>query len=100
MKSKYLLNLFLFLFLIACETGGKELEKPNELKKQINDKFSFEKMWSVNAFKSLPSGKINIASDRDRVFIFDSRGEIKTFSSNGKQIWKKKLNIEISTLTD
>ncbi len=97
MKSKYLLNLFLFLFLIACETGGKELEKPNELKKQINEKFSFEKRWSVNAFKSLPSGKINIASDQDRVFIFDSRGEIKTFSSNGKQIWKKKLNIEIST---
>tara|TARA_A200000113_G_scaffold2110_1_gene2315 strand:- start:245 stop:1375 length:1131 start_codon:yes stop_codon:yes gene_type:complete len=97
MKFKNLLYLLLFMTLIACETGAEEVEKPNELKKQINEQFSFERRWSVNAFKSLPLGKINIASDQDSVFIFDSRGEIKAFSSNGKRIWNKKLDIDIST---
>ena len=97
MNLNNLLFLPLFIFLIACETGTKDLEKPNELKKQINEKFSFERRWSVNAFKSLPLGKINIASDEDSIFIFDSKGEIKAFSNNGKKIWSKKLDIEIST---
>ena len=87
----------LLIFLIACETGTKDTEKPNELKKQINEKFSFERRWSVNAFKSLPLGKINIASNEDSIFIFDSKGEIKAFSNNGKKIWSKKLDIEISS---
>ena len=97
MKFKNLLYLLLFTILIACETGAKEVEKPNELKKQINEKFSFNKRWSVNAFKALPLGKINIASDKDSVFIFDSRGEIKAFSNNGKKIWNKELDVDIST---
>jgi outer membrane protein assembly factor BamB len=42
-------------------------------------------------------GKIKIASDKDSVFIFDSRGEIKAFSNNGKKIWNKKLDVDIST---
>ena len=97
MKLNNLLFLPLLIFLIACETGTKDTEKPNELKKQINEKFSFERRWSVNAFKSLPLGKINIASDEDSIFIFDSKGEIKAFSNNGKKIWRKKLDIEISS---
>ena len=97
MKLNNLLFLPLLIFLIACETGTKDTEKPNELKKQINEKFSFERRWSVNAFKSLPLGKINIASDQDSIFIFDSEGEIKAFSNNGKRIWSKKLDVDIST---
>ena len=97
MKFKNLLYLLLFTILIACETGAKEVEKPNELKKIINEKFSFNKRWSVNAFKALPLGKINIASDKDSVFIFDSKGEIKAFSNNGKKIWNKELDVDIST---
>ena len=97
MKLNNLLFLPLLIFLIACETGTKDTEKPNELKKQINEKFSFERRWSVNAFKSLPLGKINIASDEDSIFVFDSKGEIKAFSNNGKKIWSKKLDIEISS---
>ena len=97
MKLNNLLFLPLLIFLIACETGTKDTEKPNELKKQINEKFSFERRWSVNAFKSLPLEKINIASDEDSIFIFDSKGEIKAFSNNGKKIWSKKLDIEISS---
>ena len=97
MKLNNLLFLPLLIFLIACETGTKDTEKPNELKKQINEKFSFERRWSVNAFKSLPLGKINIASDEDSIFIFDTKGEIKAFSNNGKKIWSKKLDIEISS---
>ena len=85
------------MILIACETGAEEVEKPIELKKQINEKFSFDKSWSVNAFKSLPLGKINIASDQESIFIFDSRGEIKAFSNNGKRMWNKKLDVDIST---
>ena len=96
-KFNNLLYLPIFIFLIACETGIKDSEKPNELKKQINEKFSFERRWSVNAFKSLPLGKINIASDQDSIFIFDSEGEIKAFSNNGKRIWSKKLDVDIST---
>lgn len=97
MEQKNFLYLFLFLILIACETGTKEVEKPNELKKQINEKFAFERVWSVNAFKSLPIGKVNIASDNENIFVFDSKGEIKAFSNNGKRIWNKKLEIDIST---
>ena len=63
MKFKNLLYLLSFMILVACETGAEEIEKPNELKKQINEKFSFDKRWSVNAFKTLPIGKINISSD-------------------------------------
>ena len=97
MIFKNLFYLLFFMILIACETGAEEVEKPIELKKQINEKFSFDKRWSVKAFKSLPPGKINIASDQDSIFIFDSRGEIKAFSNNGKRIWNKKLDDDIST---
>ena len=97
MKLKNFLYLFVFLILIACETGGKEVEKPIDLKKQINEKFSFKKIWTVNAFKSLPLGKINIASDNENIFVFDSKGEIKAFSRNGKRIWNKRLEIDVST---
>ena len=37
MKFQNLLYLTLFMILIACETGTEEVEKPNELKKQINE---------------------------------------------------------------
>ena len=97
MIFKNLFYLLFFMILIACETGAEEVEKPIELKKQINEKFSFDKRWSVNAFKSSPLGKINIASNQDSIFIFDSRGEIKAFSNNGKRIWNKKLDVDIST---
>ena len=97
MIFKNLFYLLFFMILIACETGAEEVEKPIELKKQIKEKFSFDKRWSVNAFKSSPLGKINIASNQDSIFIFDSRGEIKAFSNNGKRIWNKKLDVDIST---
>ena len=97
MILKNILYLLLFVILIACETGAKEVEKPNQLKKQINEKFLFERRWSANVFKSLPLGKINIASDQDSVFVFDSKGEIKALSNDGKRIWNKKLNLDIST---
>jgi outer membrane protein assembly factor BamB len=97
MILKNILYLLLFVILIACETGAKEVEKPNQLKKQINEKFLFERKWSTNVFKSLPLGKINIASDQDSVFVFDSKGEIKALSNDGKRIWNKKLNLDIST---
>ena len=44
MKFKNLLYLVLFMVLIACETGAEEVEKPSQLKKQINEKFSFDKI--------------------------------------------------------
>jgi outer membrane protein assembly factor BamB len=97
MNLKNILYLVLFVILVACETGAKEIEKPNQLKKQINEKFLFERRWSANVFKSLPLGKINIASDQDSVFVFDSKGEIKALSNDGKRIWNKKLNLDIST---
>jgi len=97
MNLKNILYLVLFVILVACETGAKEVEKPNQLKKQINEKFLFERRWSANVFKSLPLGKINIASDQDSVFVFDSKGEIKALSNDGKRIWNKKLNLDIST---
>ena len=45
MKFQNLHYLILFMILIACETGIEEIEKPNELKKQINEKFSFDRRW-------------------------------------------------------
>ncbi len=96
MRYKNFLYFFLFVVFVACETGTKE-EEPNELKKEINEKYNFERLWSTNAFKSLPIGKINIASDKENIFIFDSKGEIRTFSNNGKRIWNKKINEDIST---
>ena len=51
MNSKNILYLLIFVFLIACETGAKEEEKPNKLIKQINEKFLFERSWSANVFK-------------------------------------------------
>ena len=43
MNFKSLTYIFLFLLLVACETGVKEEEKPNELKKEINERFLFKK---------------------------------------------------------
>ena len=65
------------MILIACETGAEEVEKPNELKKQINEKFSFDRRWSVNAFKTLPLGKINIASDKETSLFSIQREKLK-----------------------
>ena len=47
MQYKFFIYFFLFVFLVACETGAKEEEKPIELKKEINEKFFFDRKWSV-----------------------------------------------------
>ena len=97
MHFKNLIYLFLILIFTACETGAKEEENPVELKKDINESFFFEKKWSSNIFKSLPLGKIKIASDEENIFVFDAKGLIKSFSYEGKKNWVIKLDSDIST---
>ena len=97
MNFKSLTYIFLFLLLVACETGVKEEEKPSELKKEINERFLFKKQWSANVFKNPPLGKIKISFDEENVFVFDSRGEIKSYSYDGKKNWTIKLDSDIST---
>ena len=97
MSLKNLSILTIFLFFVACETGAKEEEQPNELKKDFNESFSLKKNWTRKAFKNLPLGKIKISLDEDHIYIFDSKGEIKSFSIQGKKNWSINLNIDIST---
>ena len=97
MQYKFFIYFFLFVFLIACETGAKEEEKPIELKKEINEKFSFDRKWSVNVFKDQPLGKINIALSKENIYIFDSKGEIKSYAFNGRRAWSQKIDTEISS---
>ena len=97
MSLKNFSILIIFLFFVACETGAKEEEQPNELKKDFNESFSLKKNWSRKAFKNLPLGKIKISLDEDNIYIFDSKGEIKSFSIQGKKHWSTNLNIDIST---
>ena len=94
--KNYVLLIF-FIFLVACETGDKEEEKPNELTKEFSEKFSLDKNWSLNVFKSMPSGKVRISSDDQNIYVFDSKGEIKSISKNGKKTWSNKLDTNIST---
>lgn len=94
--KNYVLLTF-FIFLVACETGDKEEEKPNELTKEFSEKFSLDKNWSLNVFKSMPSGKVRISSDDQNIYVFDSKGEIKSISKNGKKTWSNKLDTNIST---
>ena len=89
--------LIFFIFLVACETGDREEEKPNELTKEFSEKFSLDKNWSLNVFKSMPSGKVRISSDDQNIYVFDSKGEIKSISKNGKKTWSNKLDTNIST---
>ena len=97
MSLKNLSILTIFLLFVACETGAKEEEQPNELKKDFNESFSLKKNWTRKAFKNLPLGKIKISLDEDHIYIFDSKGEIKSFSIQGKKNWSINLNIDIST---
>ena len=97
MSLKNLSILTIFLFFVACETGAKEEEQPNELKKDFNESFSLKKNWTRKAFKNLPLGKIKISLDEDHIYIFDSKGEIKSFSIQGNKNWSNNLNIDIST---
>ena len=94
--KNYVLLIF-FIFLVACETGAKEEEKPNELTKEFSEKFSLDKSWSLNVFKSIPSGKVRISSDDKNIYVFDSKGEIKSISKNGRKTWSNKLDTNIST---
>ena len=94
--KNYVLLIF-FIFLVACETGAKEEEKPNELTKEFSEKFSLDKSWSLNVFKSMPSGKVRISSDDKNIYVFDSKGEIKSISKNGRKTWSNKLDTNIST---
>ena len=97
MPLKNLSILTIFLLFVACETGAKEEEQPNELKKDFNESFSLKKNWTRKAFKNLPLGKIKISLDEDHIYIFDSKGEIKSFSIQGNKNWSNILNIDIST---
>ena len=94
--KNYVLLIF-FIFLVACETGAKEEEKPNELTKEFSEKFSLDKSWSLNVFKSMPSGKVRISSDDKNIYVFDSKGEIKSISKNGRKTWSNNLDTNIST---
>ena len=69
MSLKNFSILIIFLFFVACETGAKEEEQPNELKKGFNESFSLKKNWSRKAFKNLPLGKIKISL---KVIVFSS----------------------------
>ena len=53
MNFKSLIYIFLFLLLVACETGVKEEEKPNELKKEITKDF-FLKSNGLLMFLKIP----------------------------------------------
>ena len=97
MFLKNLSILTIFLFFVACETGAKEEEQPNEIKKDFNESFPLKKNWTRKAFKNLPLGKIKISLDEDHIYIFDSKGEIKSFSIQGNKNWSNNLNIDIST---
>ena len=97
MFLKNLSILTIFLSFVACETGAKEEEQPNELKKDFNESFSLKKNWTRKIFKNLPLGKIKISLDEDHIYIFDSKGEIKSFSIQGNKNWSNNLNIDIST---
>ena len=97
MSLKNLSILTIFLLFVACETGAKEEEQPNELKKDLNESFSLKKNWTRKVFKNLPLGKIKISLDEDHIYIFDSKGEIKSFSIQGNKNWSNNLNIDIST---
>ncbi|MFL2732983.1 MAG: outer membrane protein assembly factor BamB [Gammaproteobacteria bacterium] len=97
MSLKNISILTIFLLFVACETGAKEEEQPNELKKDFNESFSLKKNWTRKAFKNLPLGKIKISLDEDHIYIFDSKGEIKSFSIQGNKNWSNNLNIDIST---
>ena len=97
MFLKNLSILTIFLFFVACETGAKEEEQPNEIKKDFNESFSLKKNWTRKVFKNLPLGKIKISLDEDHIYIFDSKGEIKSFSIQGNKNWSNNLNIDIST---
>jgi len=97
MSLKNLSILTIFLLFVACETGAKEEEQPNELKKDFNESFSLKKNWTRKVFKNLPLGKIKISLDEDHIYIFDSKGEIKSFSIQGNKNWSNNLNIDIST---
>ena len=97
MYLKNYVFLIFFIFLVACETGAKEEEKPNELTKEFSEKFSLDKSWSLNVFKSMPSGKVRISSDDKNIYVFDSKGEIKSISKNGRKTWSNKLDTNIST---
>ena len=97
MSLKNLLVFTIFLLFVACETGAKEEEQPNELKKDFNESFSLKKNWTRKVFKNLPLGKIKISLDEDHIYIFDSKGEIKSFSIQGNKNWSNNLNIDIST---
>ena len=94
--KNYVLLIF-FIFLVACETGAKEEEKPNELTKEFSEKFSLDKSWSLNVFKSMPSGKVRISSDDKNIYVFDSKGEIKSISKNGRKTWSNNLDTNVST---
>ena len=94
--KNYVLLIF-FIFLVACETGAKEDEKPNELTKEFSEKFSLDKSWSLNVFKSMPSGKVRISSDDKNIYVFDSKGEIKSISKNGRKTWSNNLDTNVST---
>ena len=94
--KNYVLLIF-FIFLVACETGAKEEEKPNELTKEFSEKFSLDKSWSLNVFKSMPSGKVRISSDDKNIYVFDSKGEIKSISKNGRKTWSNNLDTDVST---
>ena len=97
MSLKNLSILTIFLLFVACETGAKEEEQPNEIKKDFNESFSLKKNWTRKVFKNLPLGKIKISLDEDHIYIFDSKGEIKSFSIQGNKNWSNNLNIDIST---
>ena len=45
----------------------------------------------------MPSGKVRISSDDKNIYVFDSKGEIKSISKNGRKTWSNKLDTNIST---
>ena len=57
MFLKNLSILTIFLFFVACETGAKEEEQPNELKKDLNESFSLKKIGQEKFSKIYLWGK-------------------------------------------
>ncbi len=93
---KNLLIILFSIFFISCQSSSTETEKPAELKKFKSEIF-LEKNWSKNLFDEFPIGKVDLAFNQENIFIFSEEGKVSALDFEGKEVWTKELNIQISS---
>jgi outer membrane protein assembly factor BamB len=97
MKYKRILIFYALIILIGGCSGSKDNSEPPAPLVELGSSLNFEQLWNAYAGGGNADAKIGPIFDDDKLFTAAPNGIVRAFNfSDGKLLWEKQLDIQIS----